>query len=335
MFALKEVTNLNEITNNANGSYVHIKINDTISDVVKHHAFQGFGQYILPWDNSTDYYDTPLNNVNSLLPYHNHVNPKIVVESINHMIDEVSKGKTIFYDFYTREQKQEDPTKEFTGLFFFRGEPEAPFAVVCPGGAFEYVGSFHEGFPYALELSKKGYNVFVLKYRVGSELRATEDLAAALSYIFKNADMLGVSREDYSLWGSSAGARLAASIGSYGAARFGGSDLPKPCIVVMAYTAHPDFSGDDPPTFVMVSEDDTIVDVAAVERRVETLKNAGIEVEYHKYDSIGHGFGLGVGTEAEGWMENAVQFWEKHLSKNKGFTMEKRGGYTNRYPKLK
>jgi acetyl esterase/lipase len=306
---------LNKITNNANVRYAHVKTSNTVRDVVNHPAFQGFGQCILPWDNSTHYYDTPLYNVSSLLPYHNHVDPEIVVGAINHMIDEVSNGKTIFYDFYPERQKQEDPTKESTGLFFFRGESGAPFAIVCPGGAFEYVGSFHEGFPYALELSKKGYNVFVLRYRVGSELRATEDLAAAISYIFENEDMLGVSRENYSLWGSSAGARPVARIGSYGAVRFGGSDLPKPCIVVMAYTAHPDFSGDDPPTFVMVSEDDTIVDVAAVEMRVEALRNAGIEVEYHKYNSIGHGFGLGVGTEAEGWMENAVKFWEEHLSK--------------------
>lgn len=315
MVVLKEVDNLNGITNNKNESYVHVKTSDTVRDVVNRPAFQGFGQYILPWDDSTHYYDMPLNNVSSLLPYHNHVDPDIVVKAINYMIDEVGGGKTIFYDFYTGQQKQEDPTKESTGIFFFRGESGAPFAIVCPGGAFEYVGSFHEGFPYALELSKKGYNAFVLRYRVGSELKATEDLAAALSYIFENADMLGVSRKDYSLWGSSAGARPVARIGSYGAASFGGSDLPKPCIVVMAYTAHPDFSGDDPPTFVMVSEDDTIVDVAAVERRVEALRNAGIEVEYHKYNGIGHGFGLGIGTEAEGWIENAVQFWEKHLSK--------------------
>ena len=314
-FALKEADNLNEITNNENGSYAHVEANDTVRDVVNHPAFQGFGQYILPWDNSTSYYDTPLNNVSSLLPYHNHVDPNIVVGAINHMIDEVGGGKTIFYDFYTQQQKQEDPTKESTCLFFFRGESGAPFAIVCPGGAFEYVGSFHEGFPYALELNKKGYNAFVLKYRVGGELRATEDLGAAISYIFENAEMLGVSTEDYSLWGSSAGARVAANIGSYGAAGFGSSDLPKPCTVVMAYTGHPDFSGSDPPTFVMVSEDDTIVDVAAVERRVDALRNAGIEVEYHKYKNIGHGFGLGIGTEAEGWIENAIKFWENHISK--------------------
>jgi acetyl esterase/lipase len=52
-----------------------------------------------------------------------------------------------------------------------------------------------------------------------------------------------------------------------------------------------------------------------VERRVENLRNAGVEVEYRRYRNAGHGFGLGMGTDAEGWIEDAVQFWEKHISK--------------------
>jgi len=42
---------------------------------------------------------------------------------------------------------------------------------------------------------------------------ATQDLAAAVSYILGNAATLGVSPSGYSLWGSSTGARMAASIG--------------------------------------------------------------------------------------------------------------------------
>ena len=68
-------------------------------------------------------------------------------------------------------------------MFFFRGKPGAPFAVISPGGGFSYVGSIHEGFPLAVALSQKGYNAFVLQYRVGGETIACEDLAAALSYI--------------------------------------------------------------------------------------------------------------------------------------------------------
>ncbi|MGZ7120210.1 MAG: hypothetical protein ACXVH2_10915, partial [Methanobacterium sp.] len=120
-----EVMNLNEIKKN--GNYKHIKIYDTLRDIVNHPAFQGFGQHILPWDNSSDYYNTPLEDIGSLLPLHNFVDPDIVVGAINHMIDEVDSGKSIFYDFYTKEQKKEDPAKKSTGLFFFRGEPGRPF----------------------------------------------------------------------------------------------------------------------------------------------------------------------------------------------------------------
>ena len=44
-----------------------------------------------------------------------------------------------------------------------------------------------------------------------------------------------------------------------GVARFGGGDLPQPCIVVIAYTGHTIFSENDPPTFIVVSKDDSIV----------------------------------------------------------------------------
>ncbi|UCH22852.1 MAG: alpha/beta hydrolase, partial [Deltaproteobacteria bacterium] len=250
---------------NGTGSYSHITTSDLVHDIVNHPAFKGFGQYLLPWDNGTNYYNTPLNNVSSLLPYHNHVDPSIVVGAINHMIDEINDGKTIFYDFYTEQQKQENPTKESTGLFFFKGKAGAPFAIVCPGGGFAYVGSLHEGFPLAMELSKKGYNAFVLKYRVGSQLRATKDLAAAISYIFKKAEMFEVSVEDYSLWGSSAGARMVGNIALNGTVSFGGYDLPKQCIVVIAYTGHTSFSENYPPAFITVSEDDRIVNVSVVD----------------------------------------------------------------------
>ena len=66
----------------------------------------------------------------------------------------------------------------------------------------------HEGFPYAAEISKAGFNAFVLKYRAGQGgIVATQDLAAAIAFIFRNADALGVTTRGYSLWGSSAGAR--------------------------------------------------------------------------------------------------------------------------------
>jgi|GEM_PF-3321972 hypothetical protein len=31
------------------------------------------------------------------------------------------------------------------------------------------------------------------------------------------------------------------------------------------------------------------------------------------FPNLRHGFGLGVGTSAEGWIDGAVEFWEKHM----------------------
>ena len=202
--------------------HAHVTTESVVRDVANHQAFEGFGPLLLPWDDNARYFDTPLHNVGSLMPYHNNVDPGVVVGAINHLIDEANKGQTVFYDFYAERQQREDPAKESTGLFFFRGKPGAPFAVICPGGGFSYVGSLHEGFPLAVALSQKGYNAFVLRYRVGGGLKAAQDLAAAVSHIFEKAKILAVGVEGYSLWGGSAGGRMVGDIALHGTAYFGG-----------------------------------------------------------------------------------------------------------------
>jgi acetyl esterase/lipase len=293
----------------------HLHADDTLGDVLTHPAFGGFARLLLPRDSRT--YDPTLSisDVGTLLPYHTHVDPSVVVASLNRLIDHVSAGRTVFYDIYTDAQKRAESSRNDTGLFFVRGRPGAPFAVIAPGGGFAYVGSLHEGFPYAVEISKRGYNAFVLKYRAGhGGAAATEDLAAALDYIFRNARALGVGTAGYSVWGSSAGARMAAAIGSHGTARYGGSNLPKPATVVMLYTGHSDLGSTEPPTFVAVGDQDGIASPAVMEKRVAGLRRLGTEVLYRTYPGVGHGFGLGVGTTAAGWITEAVGFWAKQIA---------------------
>lgn len=110
----------------------------------------------------------------------------MTVEIVNYLKEHAQAGDTVFYDIYTDEEKAGDPDKEDTGLFFFRGEPGAKFAVCNAGGAFAYVGAMQDSFPHALELSKRGYNAFALIYRPGAQT-ACEDLARAISFIFENA----------------------------------------------------------------------------------------------------------------------------------------------------
>lgn len=293
----------------------YLKPSNYIKDIANHAAFKGFGRLILPWDNSTRYDDIPLSNVGQTMPYHSHVDPATTLAPLNRMIDEINEGKTVFYDIYTDQQKRQNPEKALTGLFFVRGNTDAPFAVVCAGGGFSYVGSLHEGFPYAQQISDRGYNAFVLKYRTGGAQVACEDLAAAISWIFDNAKALGVSTANYSVWGSSAGARMAAYIASHGTASFGGGNSPKPSAIVMAYTGHSEYTSNEPPTYAVIGDSDGIASPAVMRRRIEALRALSVDAEFHLFPNLGHGFGVGYNTSAEGWINKAVDFWEKQINK--------------------
>lgn len=303
----------------------HLGVESTLGDLLRHPAFAGFARLILPWDGRAYDERMPLSRIGSLLPYHSHVDAGTVARALNRMVDEAGRGRTVFYRFYSRTERRPEPARDDTGLFFFRGRPGAPFAIVCPGGGFSYVASVHEGFPHAAAISSTGYNAFVLKYRSGrGETVATRDLAAAVTYIHRHAEELGVGTSGYSLWGSSAGARMAAAIGSHGAASYGGGDVPKPSAVVMAYTGHSDHAAVEPPTFVVVGQDDGIAPPAVMARRVQALRKAGTPVEFHEYEGLGHGFGLGTGTSAEGWVFDAIRFWEGSAGRPSSISIEHR-----------
>ena len=47
-------------------------------------------------------------------------------------------------------------------------------------------------------------------------------------------------------------------------------------------------------------------------RRTEALQAIGIPAEFHLYPNLRHGFGLGIGTSAEGWIDGAVRFWKEN-----------------------
>ncbi|MDL2234104.1 hypothetical protein LJC63_11090 [Ruminococcaceae bacterium OttesenSCG-928-L11] len=190
--------------------YKHFDTDAMVIDVVTHPAFRGFGHLLFPLEGIAPDPDMKLDEIDPLLYHYINIDVNTTVNVINYMLDEVSAGRTIFYGIHSEQDKGNFPKTKDTGLFYFRGKPGAPFAIVCPGGAFKYLGSIHESFPIALELSKRGYNAFALQYRTGGAAIACEDLACALAAVFSNAEMLSISTENYSLWGSSAGARMVA-----------------------------------------------------------------------------------------------------------------------------
>ncbi len=282
-------------------------------DVMAAPEFAGFGDVIFP---SSDRIaaEMTIADVDRLLPFHSNIRGSEVAVTLNEMLAGVREGTVTFHQIYSEEEIAADAAKAEVVLFHFRGEDGAPIGIASPGGGFSYVGSIHEGFPYAQTMVEHGVNGFVLNYRVGGGgVPATEDLAHAIDYIFENQEAFGVSTAGYSLWGSSAGARMAANLGSYGTAAFGATDRPRPAAVIMAYTGHSDYTANDPATFAVVGSQDRIASPATMRTRIDNLARTGIATEFHLFDGVGHGFGLGTGTVAEGWVDDAMRFWTQQI----------------------
>lgn len=149
-------------------------------------------------------------------------------------------------------------------------------------------------------------------YRPGAQT-ACEDLSRAIAFIFDHADELEVDTDFYSLWGGSAGARMSAWVGSYGAEGFGERALPHAGAVIMQYTGFSEYSENDPPTYVCVGDSDGIANWRTMKARLDNMSALGINTEFHVYEGLRHGFGIGSGTVAEGWVDDAVRFWEKQF----------------------
>lgn len=290
----------------------------TIGDLLAAPEFKGFAAYLLPLETlggearlSAAERRMPLSSLARLLPYHSHVDAERSCAILNRMRARAAAGEHIWIPL----------SRPGAGLFLFPAErspgaagaprdPKAPFVLIAPGGGFVYVGSIHEGFPYAEAMNRNGMNAFVLQYRVSGGARsAMEDMAEALVYIRKNAEALGVDPSGYAVMGSSAGARMVAWIGNLGVEPFGYEHAPKPAAVLMAYTGLSDASADDPPTFMMQGTDDWIAPVRVVDRRMQALKALGVPTDYMRVEGIGHGFGIGDGTPAAGWIDRAAKFW--------------------------
>ena len=293
----------------AEAEQVNWNENTGIDEVMAYSGFGDWGRLIFPADEGY-YSGSTLKDLR--LTWYSNIQPAKTVEIVNYFKEKADAGETVFYDIYTDAEKAADPWKADTGLFFFRGNPGAKFAICNAGGGFAYVGAMHDSFPHALELSKKGYNAFALIYRPGAQT-ACEDLARAIAFIHEHAEELEVDVTDYSLWGGSAGARMAAWVGSYGTAAFGEAEYPRPGAVIMQYTGLNEVHGNEPPTYNCVGTNDGIASYRTMENRIAAIQANGTDAMIEVFPGLSHGFGLGTGTVAEGWIDNAVVFWEKQM----------------------
>lgn len=111
-----------------------------------------------------------------------------------------------------------------------------------------------------------------------------------------------------------AGARMAAWLGSYGTAYFGEKEYPAPAVVIMQYTGLSQVTGMEPPTYACVGTSDGIASYRSMENYIFQIQQNGPNTKIEVFKGLSHGFGLGEGTVAEGWIDRAISFWEDNMN---------------------
>lgn len=288
----------------------------TVKDVISDPAFGNFGRLLFPVDRSISA-DMTLAQVSTSNVYlwYPYIRVEKTVEILNYLHTRALNGQQIFYSIYSPEEIAADRSKADTGIFMFKGETGKPFAITNAVGGFAYVGAMHDSFPHSLEIRRAGYTAFALIYRPDDPYN---DLARAITYIYNNADELGVEKDNYSLWGGSAGARMAATLGNKEILTMltGNPELPQAAAVIMQYTGYSSVSEFDAPTYNCVGSNDGIASWRTMRNRLQQLSALGIPTEFHVYEGLSHGFGIGTGTVAEGWVNDAIKFWEDNMNKD-------------------
>lgn len=199
--------------------------------------------------------------------------------------------------------------------------------LINAGGAFQFRSNQYEGTPVAEELSKLGYQSFVVNYRLTpyTQEEGALDLARAVRFVRTHADEYGIEESDIAVMGFSAGGILAGEMllnydGLVNGTALDDTYVPDELDNVSADAAAAGMiysfygrlsvastdvdkfrSSDLPPTYFTYGTRDPFV--GEFEECVEALQEAGITVESHELQGMPHGFG-----NTGGWIPDYDRF---------------------------
>ncbi len=90
-------------------------------------------------------------------------------------------------------------------------------------------------------------------------------------------------------------------------------EYPGSCAVIMQYPGLSEVTGNEPATYNCAGTSDGIASYTTMQNRINKIKAKGTDVEIEIFEGLLHGFRLGTGTKAEGWINNEVKFWERNM----------------------
>jgi acetyl esterase/lipase len=197
--------------------------------------------------------------------------------------------------------------------------------IICPGGAYVRLAVHKEGYTVATWLSKLGYTVFVLHYRVPDKRAgALQDLQRSLRQVRSRSKDYGIDPEKVAAMGFSAGAHIVATAGltpdrpTYPKQDGADSLSAKPDRMIVIYPAYlaekPNvLSSNLKPgpgtadTFIFQTMDDPLAPNSFV--LAAALRNANANVELHMLPEGGHGFGMDPGNAAAETWPKLLETW--------------------------
>ncbi|OUQ23467.1 hypothetical protein B5E77_15540 [Lachnoclostridium sp. An131] len=201
--------------------------------------------------------------------------------------------------------------------------------LICAGGAFQYRSDQYEGTPVAEALSERGYQSFVVDYRLRpyTQEEGALDLARAVRFVRSHADEYGIDEEDIAVMGFSAGGILSGEMllnydGTVNGTALDESYVPDAldevsadaaaCGMIYSFYGRLSVASTDvekfrtsdlPPTYFAYGTRDPFV--REFEKCIAALQEAEIPVESHVLEGMPHGFGAEGGwiPEYDAWLE--------------------------------
>lgn len=187
--------------------------------------------------------------------------------------------------------------------------------LICAGGAFQFRSDEMEGTPVAEELARRGYQSFVVNYRLRpyTQEEGALDLARAVRFVRKNARVYGIDENNIAVMGFSAGGILAGEMllnfdGLVNGTALDSDYVPDELDGVsadaaadgMIYSFYGRLSqgttdvemlrkGNLPPTFYCYGTRDPFYEQFLA--NADAVKAAGVRVERLQLDGRPHGFG--------------------------------------------
>jgi len=207
-----------------------------------------------------------------------------------------------------------------------KGENIGKAVIIIPGGGYELVAMYHEGYDVAEELASQGITAAVLKYRLPNpetsdqpNLVPLSDTRRALVLLRDMAGKYGFETDKVGVLGFSAGSHLAtvASLWesdrveenpNYSALIYGVTNLTETNLQWLEESLYfrkltdveidqnrllDLVSENTPPAFLVHAYDDDVCLVEETTLYAQRLHESNVLVEVHLFSRGGHGFGMG------------------------------------------